>query len=162
MSEGTEVDTQTDLAAVVQQGAQTNLSMQDGTESNTQTESPEIVQQAMQTSLSMSSEGMNIETQTEPKQQSSQEIQTSLPLRTQVEGSDMETQTDKMNQQQEDQASFDVTNKEDVEKEGTVDSGEIQMRSGESDVAISKEEHRNQMACIEVRLTAEKDKALIE
>lgn len=162
MSEGTEVDTQTDLAAVVQQGAQTNLSMQDGTESNTQTESPEIVQQAMQTSLSMSSEGMNIETQTEPKQQSSQEIQTSLPLRTQVEGSDMETQTDKMNRQQEDQASFDVTNKEDVEKEGTVDSGEIQMRSGESDVAISKEEHRNQMACIEVRLTAEKDKALIE
>lgn len=158
MSEGTEVDTQTDLAAVVQQGAQTNLSMQDGTESNTQTESPEIVQQAMQTSLSMSPEGMNIETQTEPKQQSSQEIQTSLPLRTQVEGSDMETQTDKMNQQQEDRASFDVTNKEDLEKEGMVDTVEIQRKSGEKEAMISREEHGNQMACIEVRLTAEKDK----
>lgn len=39
-----------------------------------------------------------------------------------------------------------------------VDLGEIQMRFGESDVAISEEEYRNQMVCIEVRLIVEKDK----
>lgn len=39
-----------------------------------------------------------------------------------------------------------------------VDLGEIQMRFGESDVVISKEEYRNQMVCIEVRLIVEKDK----
>nr|XP_022314385.1 RB1-inducible coiled-coil protein 1-like isoform X2 [Crassostrea virginica] len=158
LMEGTEVNTQTETTAVVQQEAQTSLSMQDGRESNTQTDSPVIVQQSMQTSLSMNPEGMDIETQTETKKQIPQEIQTSLPLEKSVEGTDMETQTDRQVQQQEVQTISEISVRESELRQGRVDQEAIQAQTVESNAAFSSEDHKNQMAFLEVRLTAEKDK----
>ncbi|XP_056017602.1 RB1-inducible coiled-coil protein 1-like isoform X2 [Ostrea edulis] len=161
---GMEVDTQTEMAAVVQQEAQTNLSMQDGRERNTQTDNPVIVQQEIQTILCMNVEEMDTETQTEITEQIPQGIQTSLSLEKTCEVSEMETQTDSRQViQQEIQTSYEVTNKgTEQNEEKVIQEKEIQTNAGDNETAISTQEHRNQMAFLEVRLTAEKDKALIE
>ncbi|XP_061175133.1 RB1-inducible coiled-coil protein 1-like [Saccostrea echinata] len=163
-TEGMEVDTQTEGVTVVQQEAQTHLTMEEGKERNTQTDTPVIVQQEMQTSLTMNPEGMDIETQTEIKTQIPQGIQTSVCLEKSEEGTEMETQTDiRQVQQQEIQTSLEVTNsRAESEKEKANQEKEIQTSLGDGETVISAQEHSNQMAFLQVRLTAEKDKALIE
>jgi hypothetical protein len=157
LTTGMEVDTQTEAAAVVQQEVQTNSSMQDGRERNTQTDTPVIVQQEIQT---INVEEMDTETQTESTAQVPQEIQTSFSLEKTCEVSEMETQTDvRQVRQQEIQTTCDATNGgTEQTKEKSNQEKEIQTSLGDRETVISTQEHKNQMAFLEVRLTAEKDK----